>query len=177
MVMIPKGPEEEFIVLLSENQRKIYSFVLSAVSRQGVAEEIMQQTCLIMWRNFSHYEKGTNFAAWGKEIAKYEIFNYRKKKTKELFLDPESLDKVMEMSQKTEMTSDQTIKALEGCLKKLTEKKRNLVRYRYNEGLACSLIAEKMKIPVTTVYKSLARIHASLEDCIHKTLVLWEAEL
>lgn len=175
-VMRPKGPEEQFIFLISTNQRKIYSFILSAVSRQNTAEEIMQQTLLIMWRNFSRFQAGTSFSAWGKEIAKYEIFNYRKKKTKEIFLDRESLNRVLEASQKIEKSSDQRMKALEGCIKKLSEKKRRLIRYRYNEGLACSRIAEKMNSPISTIYKTLARVHASLQDCIRRTLVIWESE-
>jgi RNA polymerase sigma-70 factor (ECF subfamily) len=174
--MKPKGREEQFILLLSENQRKIYSFVLSTVGRQNVAEEIMQQTCLMMWRNFSHFEEGTNFSAWGKEIAKYEIFNYRKRKAKELLLDHESLNKVLEASQQVEKSSDQRMKALDGCLKKLTEKNRCLIQYRYNEGLTCSVIAEKMNFPISTIYKTLSRVHTSLQDCIHRTLLLWEVE-
>ena len=176
MIMKPNDQGEQFVFLMSTNQRKIYSYVLTAVGRQNVAEEIMQQTCLTMWRGFSRFEEGTNFSAWGKEIAKYEIFNYRKKKAKELFLDHESLNRVLEASQKVEKSSDQRMKALEGCLKKLTEKRRRLIQYRYNEGLACSTIAEKTNFPVSTIYKTLARVHASLQDCIHQTLILWEAE-
>jgi RNA polymerase sigma-70 factor (ECF subfamily) len=174
--MKPNGPEEQFIFLLSTNQRKIYSYILTAVGRQTVAEEIMQQTLLVMWRNFTRFEEGTNFSAWGKEIAKYEVFNYRKKKTRELFLDEESLDKILNVSQKIAQSSDQRIKALDGCLKKLTEKKRCLIHYRYSEGLSCSLIAEKVNSPVSTIYKTFVRVHASLLDCIRRTLLIWEAE-
>jgi RNA polymerase sigma-70 factor (ECF subfamily) len=176
MAMKPKNQEEQFIYLMSTHQRKIYSYVLTAVGRQTIAEEIMQQTFLMMWRNFSRFEEGTNFSAWGKEIAKYEIFNYRKKKAKELFLDHESLNRVLEAAQEVEKASDQRIKALDGCLKKLTEKNRNLIQYRYNEGLACTVIAEKTNFPVSTIYKTLARVHSSLQECIQRTLILWEAE-
>jgi RNA polymerase sigma-70 factor (ECF subfamily) len=173
--MKPKNHEEQFILLMSTNQRKIYSFILTAVGRQTIAEEIMQQTFLMMWREFSRFQEGTNFSAWGKEIAKYEIFNYRKKKARELFLDHESLSKVLEASQKIEMSSDQRMMALDGCLKKLTPKNRSIIQYRYNEGLACSVIAEKVNSPINTVYKMLARIHSSLQECIHRTLILWDA--
>jgi RNA polymerase sigma-70 factor, ECF subfamily len=176
MVMKPTNLEEQFIFLMSTNQRKIYSYVLTAVGRQAIAEEIMQQTFLMMWRNFSRFEEGTNFSAWGKEIAKYEIFNYRKKKAKELFLDHESLSRVLEAAQEVEKAADQRMKALDGCLKKLTDKNRSLIQYRYTEGLACSIIAEKMNFPVSTIYKTLARIHSSLQECIHRTLILWEAQ-
>lgn len=176
LIMRPKGPEEHFIFLMSTNQRKIYSYILSAVARQNIAEEIMQQTLLVMWRNFSRFKAGSNFSAWGKEIAKYEIFNYRKKKAKEIFLDRESLNRVLEASRKIEKSSDQRMKALEGCLKKLTEKKRRLIHYRYNEGLSCSTIAERTNAPLFTIYKTLARVHATLQECVRRTLIIWETE-
>lgn len=174
--MKPEGPEEQFIFLLSIHQRKIYSFILSAVSRQNAAEEIMQQTLLMMWRNFSHFEEGSCFAAWGKAIAKYEIFNYRKKNARELILGQRALDKILEASQRVEETSDQRIKALDGCLKKLAGKKRTLIHSRYSEGLSCKAIAEKMNIPIYTVYKTFARLHSSLQECVRRTLVVWESE-
>ncbi|HOQ05703.1 MAG TPA: sigma-70 family RNA polymerase sigma factor [Anaerohalosphaeraceae bacterium] len=167
---------EEFVFLMSTNQRKIYSYILAAVGRQSIADEIMQQTSLTMWRNFARFQRGTNFTAWGKEIAKYEIFTYRKKNSKEQFLDPESLRRVLEASQKVEKSSDQRMKALEGCLEKLTEKKRSLLQYRYQEGLSCSAVADKMQLPLATVYRTMARIHKVLQDCIHRTLILWETE-
>lgn len=174
--MKPNGPVEQFIFLLSTNQRKIYSYILTAVGRQTVAEEIMQQTFLKMWQNYSRFEEGTNFSAWGKEIAKYEIFNYRKRRTREVYLDPESLDRVLEAARQIESTSDQRMKALEGCLKKLNDKQRQLIRYRYNEGFNCSDIAEKMNSTQSTIYKTIARLHASLQDCIRRTLIVWEAD-
>ena len=175
-VMEPTSPEEKFIFLISINQRKIYSFVLTAVGIKQIAEEIMQQTLLVMWRNFSRFEEGTNFAAWGKEIAKYEIFNYRKKKARDLLLDPEALNRVMEASMTVEQHSDERMKALEGCLKKLSERKRRFIQYRYHDGLSCIQIAEKFQSPVSSIYKTFARLHTVLQSCIHRTLLVWEAE-
>ncbi|MEJ5260963.1 MAG: sigma factor-like helix-turn-helix DNA-binding protein [Anaerohalosphaeraceae bacterium] len=91
-------------------------------------------------------------------------------------MDPESLRRVLEASQKVEKSSDQRMKALEGCLEKLTERKRCLLQYRYQEGLSCSAVADKMQLPLATVYRTMARIHKVLQDCIHRTLILWETE-
>ncbi len=168
--------DEIFITLLAENQRKIYSYILSAVSRRNVADDIMQQTLLLLWRNFSRYEAGTNFAAWAKEIAKYEIFNYRKKKAKDCILDYDALEKVMEASVELVKTSDMRIDALEGCLKKLSEKNRSLINYRYYEGFSCRKISKEFNCPVSTIYKTFARMHTSLHECVRRTMDIWEAQ-
>ena len=168
--------EEGFIALLSVNQRKIYSYILASVGKRNIADEIMQQALLVMWRDFSHFKSGTNFSAWGKEIAKYEIFNYRKSRIKTFCLDAEALEKVMQTSQQLEAVSDQRMEAMQGCLKKLSEKKRSLIYYRYNNGYSCIEISEKMNCPVSTVYKTFVRIHTALQDCIRSTLAIWDAQ-
>lgn len=174
--MEPKGPVEQFIFLISVNQSKIYSYILTAIGRQHTAEEIMQQTFLKMWQNFSRFEEGSSFAAWGKEVARYEILSYRKKKAKECLLDKTALARVLESSRKVEESGEQRMKALDGCLQKLSEKKRRLIQYRYTENLPCSAIAEKLDSPISTIYKTLARVHAALQECINRTLSVWGSE-
>ncbi|MCE5187471.1 MAG: sigma-70 family RNA polymerase sigma factor [Planctomycetaceae bacterium] len=174
--MEPKGPVEQFIFLISANQSRIYSYILTAVGRQHTAEEIMQQTFLKMWQNFSRFEEGSSFCAWGKEVARYEILTYRKKQARELYLDDAALNRVLEASTRIEKAGDKRMKALDGCLQKLSEKKRQLIQYRYTENLACTAIADRLNAPVSTIYKTLARVHALLQECINRTLVIWESE-
>jgi RNA polymerase sigma-70 factor (ECF subfamily) len=172
----PDSQEERFMVLFSINKRKIYAYILAALGNRNVADDIMQQTLLTMWRNFSRFEEGTNFAAWGKTIAKYRIFSYRRKQAKEMLLGDEALQRVLDLSQSVEMRSDERQRAMEGCLKKLSDQHLKLIQLRYNQEYTCTLISEKLNRPISTVYKTLARIHASLHDCILRTLRVWEAE-
>lgn len=168
--------EGEFLSLLAVEQRKVFSYILAAVGRRNAAEEIMQQTLLIMWRDFGKFERGTNFSAWGKKIAYHKILEYRKRNVRVVF-DSDVLQKVLEMSPKTSINSDKRVEALGGCMRKLKESSRLLLTMRYNRKMSCKEISEAMNCPIQTVYKNISRVCIALKDCIDRTMAVWSSEL
>ena len=169
--------KEEFLSLLASNQRKVFSYVLSAVGRQDIAEEIMQQTLLIMWRDFDKFETGSNFSAWGKTIAYHKILEYRKRNARSVLFDSEVMQKVMDMSPRTSTGSDDRVKALEGCMKKLKESSLRILAMRYNQQMSCKEISAEIGRPIQTVYKNMSRTYTALKDCIDRTMAVWSSEL
>ena len=71
------APREEFIKLFTRYQRRVFLFILSQVPSPVDAEEIHQETNVIIWRKFDRFELGTNFLAWACQIANYEVLKYR----------------------------------------------------------------------------------------------------
>jgi len=168
--------KDEFLSLLAVEQRKVFSYILAAVGRRSMAEEIMQQTLLIMWRDFGKFERGTNFSAWGKKIAYHKILEYRRQNSKVVF-DSDVMQKIMDISQKTSMNSDKRVEALGGCMRKLKESSRVLLAMRYNRRMSCKEISEAMNCPIQTVYKNMSRVCIALKDCIDRTMTVWSSEL
>lgn len=168
--------KEEFLSLLASNQRKVFSYILSAVGSRSTAEEIMQQTLLIMWKDFDKFEPGSNFCAWGKKIAYHKILEYRKLNAKFVFLDRQVMQKVMDLNEKTSGNSNDRALALEGCLKKLKESSLRIISMRYNQGMSCKEISEAVGCPVQTVYKNMSRIYTALKECIDRTIAVWSSE-
>ena len=64
-VLETPAPErvDAFVQLLAQSQRRIFLFVMSMVPNWNEAEEIIQETNLLLWREFDHFQPGTNFAA------------------------------------------------------------------------------------------------------------------
>ena len=168
--------KEEFLSLLTANQRKVFLYILAAVGTKNIAEEIMQQTLLIMWRDFEKFETGTNFSAWGKKIAYHKILEYRKQNAKSVLFDSDVMQRVLDMDKKTSMDSDQRVKALEGCMKKLKESSLRILSMRYNQQMSCKEISEEIDRPIQTVYKNMSRICIALKDCIDRTISVWSSE-
>ena len=165
----------EFLSLLADTQRKIFSYIMALVGRRNIAEDIMQQTLLIMWREFSVFEKGTSFSAWGKKIAYYKILEYRKQNAKMILLDDKTIQEVLGLSEEVSRNSDERVKALEGCLRKLKETSLCLIVMRYHQGMSCKEISKAVNRPRQTVYKNMARTYSALKDCIDKTIVVWNS--
>ena len=70
----------------------------------------------------------------------------------------------------------QTREMLELCLEKLTANNRELLRLRYFEGRSGTEVAERLGKKLDTVYRSLARIHKTLGECIRLRQIALEAQ-
>ncbi|MHC4879876.1 MAG: sigma factor, partial [Planctomycetota bacterium] len=76
----PPVPSEEFVQLFSRNQRRLYLHIIGQVGNPDDAEEILQETNVVIWSKFDRFELGTNFIAWSFQIANYEVLKFRDRK-------------------------------------------------------------------------------------------------
>ena len=74
---------EAYVRLLGQKQRPITLYVLSLVPRWNDAEEIIQETNLVLWREFGRFELGTNFAAWACKVAFHQVLTWQKRQQRD----------------------------------------------------------------------------------------------
>ena len=61
--------KRQFAELLHEHHRDLFNFIYSLVQHHADAEDVFQQTTLVLWRKFDDFVMGTNFAAWATRVA------------------------------------------------------------------------------------------------------------
>ena len=167
-----------FMKLLVANQARIFVYILSLVPRKNDAEDVLQETLTEMWNKFDDYTEGTNFSAWGTTIARYKVFNYRKKHWNNDVIFDERLAEMIEekVEQKLGVATDY-FTALKSCAEKLSSRDAELLKMRYEEGMTCKNIGKIFGITHQGVSKAMARIHAILLRCIRMTLRAQESAL
>ncbi len=169
--LAPEQVTEEFVRLFTKYQRRIFLFILAQVGNPTEAEDLHQQTNLVLWMKFSHFKPGTNFLAWAMKIARYEILRRRARLQSErtLFSD-EFLDAVAgEVEERVDYLEARRA-ALAECLKKLRPRDRELIEQRYAPGASGKAVAERLGRPLNAVYQSLGRIRRALHECINRRL-------
>ena len=77
--MSDSSKTNEFLRLLMANQKRIYAFILAMVPNHQDADDLFQETVLLMWSKFDSFTQGTSFVAWGCTIARYQILSVRKR--------------------------------------------------------------------------------------------------
>lgn len=160
----------EFMSLLIANQHKIHAYILSMVPRISEYEEIMQDTLTEMWVKFNQYEAGTNFSAWGIQIAKFKILNFRRKNCKCKLQFNDHLFELLEAESKTvEKMMKVRLESLKECIKKLSMKELKLLRLRYYDNLTFQSIASLYGYSNQAICKALSLIHARLAKCIESS--------
>jgi RNA polymerase sigma-70 factor, ECF subfamily len=169
--MSDSSKTNEFLRLLMANQRRIYAFILTMVPNHGDAEDLFQETVLLMWSKFDSFAPGTSFAAWGITVAKYQILSVRKRHaTRGVLFSQAAVELLHEESARFVEQVDSRMQALRHCLDKLSPKDYELIRLRYRDEVAIQGIAGQMGRSVQGIYKRLVRIHDVLLRCVRKAL-------
>lgn len=174
---MPEGPDfdidtdEAFLRLFLRSERRILGFILFLVPHLADAEDLLQETCSIMWNKFQQFEQGTDFTAWGISIARYRVLTYRRKAASGRVCFNESLmHQIADAAVNVGSKSDVRLTALQSCLARLKEKDRELIRLRYFAENSTKQIADQRDRSIDAVYKSLNRIHDALLLCIRRSL-------
>ncbi len=173
----PHDRGESFTRLLGANQKRILGFILSLVPAGPDAEDILQNTYIVMWQKFDEFELGTNFTAWAMRIARFQVMEFwsRQQRTRARLSD-ETIDLVLERlaDPKQHEKLSPLSEALEHCLGKLRPQQLQMVRSRYSDECEVSEIAEELRMSVDAVYKSLSRTRRQLFDCVQARAVQQE---
>lgn len=162
---------ERFAQLLATCQRKVFLYVLGLVHHAADAEEILQDTNLVLWRKFDRYQAGTAFDRWACRIAYFEVLKFREKKgrSQQLF-STEFIESLATETENTLEGLDGRRDAFAHCLGKLRENDRQLVMCRYQQDATTQSVAAALGRSVQGTRKALHRIRAALLVCVERTL-------
>lgn len=164
-------PNTDFLTLLAKHDRALSLYVYGLVPIHADADDILQQTKMVMWKSFSQFELGTNFIAWARKIAFHQILGYRRQsKRVHLPLSDEMLEQVGHEVARLSDQGQARREALESCLHKLPLEHRQIVLLRYFEELEVDQIAERVDSTTAAVYRALSRLRYTLLECVENRM-------
>src|SRR5207248_1600465 len=131
------------------------------------AEDLLQETSLVICEKFNEFKEGTDFVAWACQIAYWRVRYSRQKfaRSKVLF-DQEVVDVLAETAGEMIDELDERHEALAACLQRLHPRDRSLLMARYEPGGTVNEAARRSGRTVQTAYKALARLRKLLLDCV-----------
>jgi len=167
--MSDSSKTNEFLRLLMANQKRIYAFILAMVPNHQDADDLFQETVLLMWSKFDSFAADTSFVAWGCTIARYQILNVRKRHSvRSIRFSEAALELLNRESDPFLEQMDSRLQALRTCIGKLPRDDHELICRRYRDETSIKSIAEQMGRSVQSVYRRIARIHDALLRCVRR---------
>jgi RNA polymerase sigma-70 factor (ECF subfamily) len=165
---------DEFLELLTQHRSRLFSMVYALVPNVNDAEDILQETVVSLWKNFEQFELGTNFPAWAGKVARNNVYEWSRSKSKHRVLFGSALSETLcdlIVHEPDEASGDQDrIDALSVCIQKLRKKDQVLVRRCYGESERVNDVAGSLGRSPSSIYNSLRRIRHALLNCIRITL-------
>jgi RNA polymerase sigma-70 factor (ECF subfamily) len=161
-----------FSELLSEGRSRIFGYLLALVQNLADAEDLYQQTALLLWEKFEQYQPGTDFGSWATTVAHYTALNFLRRQSRRRVLFSEAAMLRLAAIQREFKSSESTARseALGHCVAALPTAERRLVHLRYAGDRSIQQIADDEKRTVGAVYTALSRVRKSLLACIERRL-------
>src|SRR3954462_8451752 len=122
---------KQLMLLMTQHQRRIFSYIYALVPDRHAAEVILQETSLVICEKFEQFRPGTDFVAWACQIAYWEVRRARQKiaRSKVIF-DEQVVEAVAQTASEMVAETDQRHEALAHCLQRLHPRDRDLVLTR-----------------------------------------------
>jgi RNA polymerase sigma-70 factor, ECF subfamily len=162
---------KRLMLLMTQHQRRIFSYIYMLVPDRHSAEDILQETSLVICEKFAAFDPGTDFVAWACQIAYWEVRRARQKFARaKVIFDQEVVDAVAQTAAALAAEVSERHDALAHCLQKLHPRDRELVLTRYEPGSGVEEAARRSGRSLEAAYKALGRIRKLLLDCVSQRL-------
>jgi RNA polymerase sigma-70 factor (ECF subfamily) len=159
--------QKQLMALMTRHQRRIFAYIYTLVPDRHDAEDLLQETSVVICEKFHEFTSGTDFVAWACQIAWWRIRYSRQKFARaKVVFDDEVLEAVVHTASTMREELDKRHEALAGCLQKLAPRDRELVLTRYEPGSGVADAAKRTGRSMDAAYKALNRLRKLLHDCV-----------
>ena len=167
----PRDPNEDFLRLFLRHEAELRAFVRACLPQPEDVDEVMQEVSLIAWRKFPMLAEKEQFPRWACLIARFEILKRRRAHARDrLVLDEDILEKLAEEGAEETSRRQHQLVALDDCIAKLPQERRELALTAYAAGASMKALAAQMGRTEGSLYQLLARIRQELLRCVERTL-------
>jgi RNA polymerase sigma-70 factor, ECF subfamily len=162
---------DEFAGLVRLHTSQVLAYINALVLNWNDADDLFQETCLVLWEKFDEFRPGTNFLAWALRIANYKVMKFRTQQSRRVAFIARLRNALeAEFAGRSSDDAAAGFAALSGCMDRLTAGDRRMVTQCYGESTPVRQVAGTMGRSPESVHRSLRRIRKSLLDCIHREL-------
>jgi RNA polymerase sigma-70 factor (ECF subfamily) len=149
---IAAGEEAALRALLAAHQTRVFRFVFRLVGNEAVAEEVMSEVFLEVWRGAARFEGTSAPGTWILSIAHNRAVSRMRKRREEAWNE----DVAASLQDEGDNPEVATQKADKGellrlCIDKLSADHKVVIDLVYYHELSVSEVSEVLKIPENTV--------------------------
>jgi len=155
--------------LVVKHRHGLLAYLYGVLPDAHVAEDLFQEVCVVAVQKAAEFQDGTNFVAWARTIARNKLREQLRRRSgiavDDAFFD--GLETAFDDA-RAAFDADARKEALRGCLGELQDRARQMLVWRYEEGLTAASIAERTGQSRAGVNSLLQRVREILRDCVQR---------
>lgn len=162
----------ETIRQISLHQASLLAYILTLHPDRSEAQDILQETNVVLWEKIGEFRQGTNFKAWAFRIAYLQTLAHfkRVKRNNWLGFSTELVETLADEAESTLADFERRQSALRICIEKLPEKDREIVRAHYESGQPLAEVSNQIGRSVGALKQVLFRVRRALRTCVESRL-------
>ena len=144
---------------------------------EAAIDDVFQETMIVAWRRLPEFDQSRPFGAWLRGIALNKVReHWRRCKRDPILMELPAMEHLEGAAVQMEECSvdpdfvEQRKEALRACMARLTERAREMVRLRYEEGTRSKEIGGLLNMGAAAVDMALSRARAALRACVAKKM-------
>jgi RNA polymerase sigma-70 factor (ECF subfamily) len=154
MVEVANGDLAAFERLYRHYEKRIYQYVYLLAGSAGIAEDVVGETMLAVWRGASGFAHASRVSTWILGIARHKAVDALRRAARDCKNVP--LDEAGELPDPVESAADgvsrgEEARVLRSAIDKLSREHQEVLRLVFYEELPYEEIAALLKIPLNTV--------------------------
>ena len=161
---------EAFVQLLTAEQLKLLHYIARLLGNPNEAQNVLQETNLVLWRKSNDYCHGTNFSAWARNVAYWQVRAYVRDRQRDRHVFNEELVQQLAKRDEDEVFEPEMRIALRHCLAEMSSSNLDMLRQRYEGGLTIQDLAVNVGKSPTSVKVGLLRMRRALLKCIERKI-------
>lgn len=160
--------------LFEADKKRLYAYIFAYMQEKPATDDIFQECCLTLWKEFEQFEPDTNFSKWANSIAFNRIQAFRR--TDQRYELGRSDDFLQEFSQNLEtieslaLPQEQKWLYLERCCSLLPPPLQNIYHSFYKNNQTAQEIADTSGRSIRAIRKAVHKLRKRLFDCVEEKI-------
>lgn len=165
----------QFVELFEADKNRLYAYIYAYMMDRAAADDIFQETCMVLWKDFEKFELGTNFSKWANGIAFNRVREHRYANKKySIGLSDDFLEEFCQDIAATDLkqVTKQEKKwfYLEECCLHLSTPLLHIYQNFYVKNMKAQEIADKTGRSIYAIRKAIRKLRQKLHDCVNDKL-------
>jgi len=161
-------PQQQVLQLFVRHQARIKGFIVALTGDFALAEDVLQETFLVVQQKASAFVLDSNFLAWAFQIARFQVLAAQARRARAVAgFSPETIE-ALAASAPQENFDEAKLALLPGCLEKLAPQARRIVDLFYQDEHKPGEIARRLNWTPAAVSVALSRARTFLRQCIER---------
>jgi RNA polymerase sigma-70 factor (ECF subfamily) len=166
---IAKRDQAAFRTLYELFARRVYAFLLHRFQQESLAEEVVSDTLLHVWKSPDAFRGESAFSTWLLGVARFKMLERLRQRASESSEDIDELDEnllVEETGPEDVAVMRERSEGVRECLDLLPAEQRECIHLAYYEGWTLEEIGEQMNLKKETVGTRLFYARKKIQACL-----------